>query len=282
VIAQLQELSPETTFVFQAVKTSGDDPTSRPYGSSGVKGLFVKEIESALLSGQIDLAVHSAKDMTSLLPDGLVVSPAGERDDPGDVLVSGPNLPLDQLPAGTVVGTSSLRRSAFLQLCRPDLVILPVRGNIETRIKKIGRECSAVILAKAALNRLDVQSFLPADAGVFDIPLDVMAPAPGQGQLALERRDDDSFAESLAARLERLPAALALAAERAFMSRLGLGCTAPVAAHCSLAEPDRLFMRAFLFEAGSREPKHVALSRRGDSAAEAAELGRLVASKLQE
>lgn len=277
VVKRLNELNPGEVFEFLAIRTSGDDPSSRPYGPQGVKGLFVKEIESALLGGQIDLAVHSAKDLASELPDGLVLGPAMERAEPWDALVCAQGLGLATLPMGARVGTSSLRRGSFLKAFREDLEIMPLRGNVETRLAKVGRDFEAILLAKAGLVRL-----APGHGhAVEDLPPEVMPPSPGQGQLALEFREGDHRVSALLQGLDHEASGLALAAERAFMRRLGLGCTAPVGALCQDGPGGRLVMRAAL----AAEGRGIILAG-GESAyrdlAAAAALGRLVAEKILE
>ncbi|MDR1677884.1 MAG: hydroxymethylbilane synthase [Deltaproteobacteria bacterium] len=245
VIERLKQQHPELLFEFIPIKTSGDDPKSSPYGHQGLKGLFVKEIETALLKKEIDLAVHSAKDLASELPAGLILGPALERAEPWDVTVSSSSLSLASLPIGAKVGTSSLRRQFFIKAFRRDLDIQPLRGNVETRLKKVGQTYSAIILAKAGLSRLNIQA---PHLQVEIIPPEIMLPSPGQGQLALEFRADNDFIHSLVKPLNHLLSALAMEAERAFMRRLGLGCTEPVAALCTVVPKCSLVMKAALVE----------------------------------
>jgi hydroxymethylbilane synthase len=273
----LAGLHPGLEIRFEAVRTQGDDPASRPYGGSGVKGLFVKEIETALLEGRIDLAVHSAKDMAALLPAGLVLGAAPARETPWDALLSREGLTVGGLPAGSKVGTSSLRRGAFLRLARPDLEVVPLRGNVETRIKKLGRGCDAIILAGAALLRMDPPPSIPAGFGASDIPWTVLPPSPAQGQLALEHREGDARVSALLAPLSHRPSELALAAERALMRRLGLGCSAPVGA-LAVLEGGRLRIRAAAADLENRavlvselecpDPTPALAGRLGEEAAE--------------
>jgi hydroxymethylbilane synthase len=224
----LAGLHPGLKIKIVPIRTSGDDPSRKPTGLTGVKGLFVKEIEEALLQKTIDLAVHSAKDLPGLLPPGLMVGAVPERLSPFDALVS--DLPsaksLADLPTRAVVGTSSLRRRAQIAALRPDLRISLIRGNLDTRLKKMkSQECHAVILAAAGILRLKGGS-LPFS----ELSPDEMLPAPGQGVLALERRADDSRTADLIGPLGHSESETALAAERGFMMRLGAGCQTPAAA----------------------------------------------------
>jgi hydroxymethylbilane synthase len=217
---------PELAIRVVPIKTSGDDPGRGPGAQWGIKGLFVKEIEEALLAGAVDLAVHSAKDLPAELPAGLVLGAVPERIFPGDALVGAPAADLLELPPGARIGTSSLRRMAQIKYLRPDLTVVPLRGNVDTRIAKIGAGlCDAAMLAAAGLIRLKGPDFpfSPMDPALF-------LPAPGQGLLALETREGDARVAAFLAPLNHPPSALALAAERAFMARLGAGCAIPAGA----------------------------------------------------
>lgn len=241
VLEPLEKLFPNLSFIFKPIKTSGDSPESVLGSGEGLKGLFVKEIEEALLTGEIDLAVHSAKDAPYRLPEGLALAAAPLRAPAGDALVSLKGYSLISLPLGSRVGTSSLRRRAQLAAYRPDLNICPVRGNVETRIEKTREEFLAVVLAQAALYRLG----LPFQVGFEPIAPNVVLPAPGQGLLALELRAEDQFVQKLTAPLGHYQSDLALKAERAFMGRLGAGCAAPAAAWARF-ESDSFIMSALV------------------------------------
>lgn len=209
------------------VTTSGDRIADRSLAAIGGKGLFVKELEEALLGGRADLAVHSAKDLPARTPPGLALVAFPERADPRDALVARVRgHRLATLPAGARVGTGSVRRAAQLMARRPDLVIVPLRGNVPTRLRKLESEgLDAVVLACAGLERLGL-------AGRIDerIPTDVLLPAVAQGTLALETRADDPVARELA-RLDDPHAARSAAAERAFLLRLEGDCNLPLAAY---------------------------------------------------
>jgi hydroxymethylbilane synthase len=212
------------------IKTSGDR------GPGGDKARFVKEIEQALLQGSIDLAVHSAKDVPSELPEGLSIVGVPERADARDALCG--TASLDSLAEGSVVGTGSLRRRSQLLALRPDLEVRSVRGNVDTRLQKLGRgEADALVLALAGLERLG-----RSDEGA---PLAELIPAPGQGCLALEARSDDARAAELAAGATDRAALTCLTAERALVHALDASCHTPLGAHAAL-EGEELFLEAFV------------------------------------
>lgn len=206
------------------IKTRGDAEVDRPLHQLEGKGFFTKEIEDALLEGRIDIAVHSLKDLPTTLPPGLALGAVPSRHDPRDALVNAKSL-LD-LPPGTRVGTSSLRRVAQVRFLRPDLEVVPLRGNVPTRVRKVEHRegVDAALLAVAGLERLG----LGAKGSVLD-PLDVM-PAPGQGALGIETRGDDAATRKALTPLHDTTSAAAVTAERALLAALGGGCQAPVAA----------------------------------------------------
>ena len=228
VVERLKEQWPETEFTIRTLTTSGDrgaDPRER--------GIFVKEIERALLEGEIDIAVHSLKDLPTQTPEGLKLASVPKRVDPRDALV-GRNTArrLDELPKGARVGTSSVRRKAQLLAYRPDLEIVPIRGNVDTRLKLLGTgEVDAIVVAAAGLLRLDLRNRIDE----FLDP-EIVLPAPGQGALALEVRLGDDLAEELAYSLNHRETQLRITAERAFLARLGAGCLAPAGALAYLEE----------------------------------------------
>ncbi|HEY8530499.1 MAG TPA: hydroxymethylbilane synthase [Paenibacillaceae bacterium] len=222
-------------FVFEVkpIVTRGDRILDVTLSKVGGKGLFVKEIEQALLDGAIDMAVHSLKDLPHRLPDGLVIGAVPPREDPRDCLVSrAPVKGLDDLPRGAKVGTSSLRREAQLRAARPDLRVEPVRGNIDTRLRKLETEgFDAVVLAAAGLHRMGWQDRISAY-----LPVDVMLPAVGQGALAVECRAGDETILELLAALNDEPTARAVAAERRMLGVLDGGCQVPIGAYAETAE----------------------------------------------
>jgi hydroxymethylbilane synthase len=257
------------------IKTTGDKILDAPLARIGGKGLFVKEIEEALLAGDIDLAVHSAKDLPAKLPEGLSLGATPARADFRDVLVAAIPGGLEDLPAGARIGTSGLRRQAQLLARRPDLKISPIRGNLGTRLKKIGSEVEAVLVAAAGLERLGLA---PAQAVILSP--EEMLPAVGQGVLALEIRQDDARTAELLRPLHHEPTGVALAAERGFLAFWGGGCQLPAAALAE-TEDGRLVLRALIADPGGRR---ILTGRKTSPASairdEAAALGRELAAEL--
>lgn len=230
--ARLQILNPQLDVHIEIIKTTGDVKTD-PLSVIGGKGVFTKELEDALLDGRIDLAVHSLKDLPTILPDGLSIAAICEREDARDALVlrSGvKNGSLLHLPQGAVVGTSSQRRLAQLKALRNDVVVRDLRGNVDTRIRKLDEgQYDAVILASAGLVRLGLQDRISARVAISE-----MLPAVGQGAIAIETRTDNEFANQTIAQLDHRETRLACLAERAFLRGLGGGCQFPIAAHAVL------------------------------------------------
>jgi hydroxymethylbilane synthase len=221
----------------EIIRTSGDIIRDRPLSEVGGKGLFTKEIEEALLAGVIDLAVHSAKDVPTVLPSGLALIAALAREDPRDVLISRRATSFAELPAGAVVGTASLRRQALVKRLRPDLAVVNFRGNVETRLRKLDvGEVDATLLALAGLKRLGL-----ADAATAVLPVDEFLPAVGQGIITLEARADDVRVRALVAAIDHADSFAALAAERAFLAVLDGSCRTPLAGHAAVAEGELSF-----------------------------------------
>jgi hydroxymethylbilane synthase len=217
------------------IRTTGDRVQDRLLAEIGGKGLFAKEIEEALLSGRIDLAVHSLKDLETWLPDGLVIACVMPRDDPRDVLVSRSGMSLAALPEGCRLGTASLRRQAQLLRHRPDLAIVPIRGNVGTRLRKLeAGGVDAIVLALCGLERLDL-----AGHASEILRREVMLPAVGQGALAIECRADDKEVRRLVEPLHDLVSAACVGAERAMLTALDGSCRTPIAALAE-AEDGRL------------------------------------------
>lgn len=223
------------------IVTTGDRILDRPLADIGGKGLFVKEIEEALLDRRADLAVHSIKDVPGLLPQGLAIACIPAREDPRDVLVAPVHRTLDALPKGARVGTSSLRRMASLKASRPDLDIVPVRGNVDTRLGKVdGGEFDAIVLALAGLVRLGL-----ADRATELLSLEVSLPAVGQGALGIECREDDDFTRARLAPLHHAETAICVTAERGVLVALGGDCKTPMGAHAE-REGGSIRLRAFV------------------------------------
>ncbi len=225
--ARLRALAPSMAIRLQKIQTSGDNILDAPLAKIGGKGLFVKEIEEALFKGDIDLAVHSMKDVPSVLPEGLTITCVPVREDARDALVTRDQLMFRDMPAGATVGTSSLRRQAQLLAHRSDLSIVMLRGNVNTRVRKLQEGAvTAIVLAAAGLIRLGW-----AHCVTEYLPVTVSLPAIGQGALGIESRADDAFVRELLAPLQDRSTAIAVSAERAFLERLEGGCQAPIAGH---------------------------------------------------
>jgi len=247
-VARLAEHNPGLELVELQVVTTGDKIQDRPLADVGGKGLFVKEIEEALLERRADFAVHSIKDVPALLPEGLALVCVPAREDPRDVLVSRGNAPLAALPEGAKVGTSSLRRKLSLLAARPDLEVVPVRGNVDTRLRKLeSGDLSAIVLAYAGLRRLGLE-----DKTSEVLSPEVSLPAIGQGALGIEAREGDLETRRLLAALDDPETARRVAAERGVLQALGGDCKTPIAAHAE-REGESMRLRAFVADMdGSR------------------------------
>ncbi len=225
-------LFPYLTVELEIIKTKGDRITDRPLAMVGGKGLFVKEIETALLNGTIDLAVHSMKDMPGELPPGLVIGAIPERENPFDVLISREGKILTDYPQGAKMGTSSLRRASQLKYARPDLEIASIRGNLDTRLRKLkGGEYDAIVLAAAGLRRLgqaeEITEYLDEVA---------MVPAVGQGALCIETRENDPDIDPIMARLDHEATRICVTGERAFLKEIEGSCHIPVACYGKIVD----------------------------------------------
>ena len=229
--ARLRQLAPEVTVALRRIQTSGDKVLDVPLAKIGGKGQFVKEIEEALLAGEIDLAVHSMKDVPTQLPQGLAILCTPQREDPRDALISRTGCLFKDLPNGATIGTSSLRRQAQFLHARPDLKIEILRGNLDTRLRKLrDGHYDAIVLAVAGLRRLgwthEITEYLDPQ---------ISLPAIGQGALGIEGRSDDVFIRSLLDRLDHVSTRVAVLAERAMLDRLEGGCQVPIAAHATVS-----------------------------------------------
>jgi hydroxymethylbilane synthase len=268
VSAQLAALGHECRI--EIVKTTGDKITDVPLAKVGTKGLFTKEIEEALLDGRADLAVHSLKDLPTELPAGLVLAAVPEREDPRDAVVG---KPLADLPPGARVGTSSLRRSAQLRKLRPDLVIESVRGNLDTRLRKLDEgQYDAILLAAAGLKRLGW-----SDRIAEILPVETMCPAVGQGALAIETRASGAGFDAVQA-IDHAETHAAVLAERGVLGALGGGCQVPIGAYATV-EGGRLRLLGLVASPDGDE------AIRGESqgiASEAENLGRALGNDLLE
>jgi hydroxymethylbilane synthase len=252
------------------IKTTGDKVQDRPLSEIGGKGLFTKEIEEALLAGEIDIAVHSMKDVPTWLPDGLVIDCLLPREDPRDVLIATAGNSIATLPQGAVVGSASLRRAAQVKALRPDLSIVPLRGNVETRIAKVQRgDATATLLALAGLKRLHKQNVATAILSVDEI-----LPAVAQGAIGLETRAGDNRVNALFAPLNDRNTQLRVAAERACLAVLDGSCRTPIAAFAEL-DGDVMRLRALIaLPDGSQVHRQDATAIASDAAALGAQIGR--------
>jgi len=268
IAARLAELGHETRI--EIIKTTGDKITDVPLAKVGTKGLFTKEIEEALLDGRIDLAIHSLKDLPTEVPAGLALAAVPEREDPRDAMVGAR---LSDLPGGAKVGTSSLRRAAQLRVVRPDLVIESVRGNLDTRVRKLDEgQYRAIVLATAGLTRLGW-----AHRIAEMLSPDIMCPAVGQGALAVETRAEGDVRDICAA-LNHGPTHTAVTAERAVLAALGGGCQVPIGAHAVVEGSVLLLAGVVIAPDGSR-----AVRKNGQGAvADAEEIGKRVGQALLE
>ncbi len=269
---QLKQIAPDLSVVLKRIKTSGDKIQDVPLAKVGGKGLFVKEIEEALLRKEIDLAVHSMKDLPAVLPTGLTIICVPEREDPRDALLTRDGKKLDALPLGARVGTSSLRRQSQLLHVRPDLQIEMLRGNVDTRLRKLQENhFDAIVLAASGLKRLGW------DAHITEcLPVDVSLPAIGQGALGIEGREDDGFVRNLVAKLEHQQTRATVMAERALLQRLEGGCQVPIAGHAVLQGESLILDGLVASLDGTRYVRH-SLS---GSMSEAESIGTKVAEEL--
>src|SRR3954470_23824956 len=230
-LAQAHGFAPEQ-IALEAIRTSGDRIQDRPLAEAGGKGLFTKEIEEALAAGAIDLAVHSSKDMPTVLPPDLVLTAFMEREDPRDVFISRKATTIAGLPRGASVGTASLRRQAMMKRLRPDLAIVPLRGNVETRLRKLDEGVAdATLLALAGLKRLGL-----TDAATVVLDVNEFLPAVGQGAIGIETRAGDSRTRELLAAINHADTLTALACERAFLAVLDGSCRTPIGGHATVAD----------------------------------------------
>jgi len=241
----LKAFYPALDFEIRTIKTLGDKILDVALSKIGDKGLFTKEIEEALLKGEIDIAVHSMKDLPTQLPQGLKIAAVTEREDPRDVLVSGQGFTLKTLPKGSKAGTSSLRRRAQLLHIRNDLSVLDLRGNLDTRINKLERGLyDAVILAYAGIKRLGALTAHKLKLSV--IPIEEMLPQAGQGALGIEIRQDNTQVDNLVKALDNPDFHISIDAERALLSGLEGGCQVPIGVY-AYVDDDRISVKAGVF-----------------------------------
>ena len=274
--ACLKNLYPNCEVIILGMTTKGDQILDRALSKVGGKGLFVKELETALEDGRADLAVHSLKDVPMVMPEGFDLSCIMVREDARDALVSNQYASLAELPAGAVVGTSSLRREAIIRSQYPHLQVEPLRGNLDTRMAKLDRgEYQAIILAAAGLKRLGMGSRIKAL-----LPCDPHTPAAGQGALGIETLSARSDVKAWLAPLNDLPTALAVTAERAVSRKLGGSCEVPLAAHAQWQSPQELTMRSYVASTDGRQICLASGSRAISNYQEAEAFGLAIADDL--
>ncbi|TPK93862.1 MULTISPECIES: hydroxymethylbilane synthase [unclassified Mesorhizobium] len=256
---------PEQAFEMMPISTSGDRIQDRPLSEAGGKGLFTKEIEEALLDGRIDIAVHSSKDMPTVLPDGLELATFLPREDARDAFIGKKVKRIADLPHGAIVGSSSLRRQALLRRMRPDFEVVMFRGNVQTRLRKLDEGVAeGTILAYAGLKRLGLEHV------VTDLmPLEAFPPAPGQGAIGIETRIGDRDVERMLAAIHHVPTGQALACERAFLAALDGSCRTPIAGHATVSG-EKLSFTGLIISPDGKESHEVRLE---GEAADAAEIG---------
>jgi hydroxymethylbilane synthase len=271
-LAAAHGVDPER-IALERIRTSGDMIRDRSLAEAGGKGLFTKEIEEALLAGTIDLAVHSAKDLPTVLPAGLIIAAVLVREDARDVFISRKAATLQDLPQGATVGTASLRRQALVKRARPDLKVATLRGNVETRLRKLDAgEVDATLLALAGLKRLGL-----ADAATAILPVEEFLPAVGQGVIAIEARGDDQRALTLLHAVNHADTATALATERAFLAVLDGSCRTPIAGHATV-DAGRVTFRGLI---AKPDGSAVFEAARDGAAADAVRLGAAAGGELK-
>jgi hydroxymethylbilane synthase len=259
----------------EVIRTSGDMIQDRPLAEAGGKGLFTKEIEEQLLAGKIDLAVHSAKDVPTFLPTGLVLSAYLPREDARDVFISAKAKTLQELPRGATIGTASPRRQALVKRLRPDLNVVSLRGNVETRLRKLKEgHADATILALAGLKRLHL-----TEAVATIMSDEEFLPAVGQGAIVIETRKNDEKTRALLARIDHADTATALTCERAFLAVLDGSCRAPIAGHATLAGHTLRFHGMILKPDGGQVFETSRMGDRRDAAALGTDAGQELKSR---
>ena len=270
--AELQRAHRDLEVEFLAMSTRGDKILDSPLSKIGGKGLFVKELEHAILKGDADIAVHSMKDVPMHFPQGLCLGPICEREDPRDAFISNKYASLDELPEGAILGTSSLRRQCQVQKARPDLIIKSLRGNVNTRLAKLDAgEFDAIILAAAGMIRLE----MPERIKSFIAP-ELSLPACGQGAVGIELRSDDAKTAEIISVLNHSPTAIVVTAERAMNTRLNGGCQVPIAGFAEI-NGDQLSLRGLV---GSVDGTKMLFADAQAPLADAIQLGEKVAEDL--
>jgi len=263
--ATLEASWPDADFAVRIIKTKGDAVLDTALSKIGDKGLFTKEIETALLAGEIDLAVHSLKDLPTVQPEGLRIGAVSQRETPNDVLISRKFGTIDDLPQGARVATGSLRRRSQMLAYRPDLEIVEIRGNVPTRIEKFrASDLDALILAYAGVHRLGLDSHISQV-----VPTTILLPAVGQGVMAVEIRDGDEAVETMLGAFNDRETEACVTAERAFLRRLEGGCQVPIGAYATISDK-KLRLEGFV---GTTDGARVIRESSGGAPADAEEIG---------
>jgi len=271
VSGRLEESCPGSKVELRVIKTEGDIQQTLPLQSSDV-GVFVRRIEQCLASGEIDLAVHSLKDLPTTQPEGLTLAAVLTRHDPRDALLSVEGFTVQDLPPGATIATCSPRRQAQLRACRPDVAFVPLRGNVDSRVAKLRNgEFSALVLAVAGVERLGIDS-----VQIRPIEPEICLPAVGQGAVVVETRSDDARTRGLVATLDDEATHTAVRAERAFLRRLGGGCMAPATAHARI-EGRQLVLASWV---GSLDASRVLVEAESGPHAQAQTLGEAMADRM--
>jgi len=273
VLDALKKVKPELEFEVVTIKTKGD-VDARPLYTIDRKGIFEKEIDAAVRDGRVDFAVHSLKDIPSELPENLTIASIPERESPNDVFVNDRKTKLKDIASKSVVGTSSLRRAVQVTRLRPDVIVKPIRGNVETRINKmLKREFDALVLAEAGLSRLGL-----TDVIVERLPIEDFVPSPGQGAMAVVAREDNLDLINILAKIEDRQSRMEVTAERALLLHINAGCRFPLGALAS-ANANKLALYASIYSTDGTKRIDV---KKEDSITNAERLGTLVANELEQ
>ncbi|MGQ9469092.1 MAG: hydroxymethylbilane synthase [Nitrososphaerales archaeon] len=253
VIRRLEHSIPNLGIEVKVIKTAGDRFMNKPLTQFKRKGIFEREIDKAIIKGDIDFAVHSMKDLPTSLPKGLIIASVPKRDSPYDVLITKNGSKLKDLPKGAIIGTSSIRREAQIRFVRPDLEIKPIRGNVDTRIKKLKEgQYDAIILAEAGIKKLNMGDFISER-----LSLKQFTPAPGQGALALVTMEENSELLEILKRINHEPSMAEVLAERALIKKIGGGCKAPIGA-IARARKNSIHLRACTFSSNGKTKIEIA------------------------
>lgn len=238
----LQKIFPELLVYLKIIKTSGDNFQDRSLSSIGGKGLFVKEIEEAILNGQVDIAVHSMKDVPVTIPRGLEIPTFLSREDPRDVLLSNGKVEFENLARSSVLGTGSLRRQVQIKKLRDDLELKPIRGNVDTRIKKlISGQYDALVLASAGIKRLGLKGEITQYFSTTDI-----IPSPGQGIIGIECRENDIEIKEMISNINDSNSMFCIGAERNFVAKMGGDCSLPLGCYCEIKDKNKIQISGFV------------------------------------